>query len=88
MTESTGNRELTREILQAEGRRRGFDDWQRWVISACPLGEWPGRDMVDLDNVGDPGAWLESHQRERFVQGLNCLRYHTDGIRRQRVLFT
>lgn len=23
-------------------------------------GEWPGREIVDLDDVGDPGAWLQN----------------------------
>lgn len=28
------------------------------VIADWPS-DWPGRQFVDLDNVGDPGAWLE-----------------------------
>lgn len=28
------------------------------VIAPWP-GDWPGRQVVDLDNVGDPGAWID-----------------------------
>ena len=35
-----------------------LDDLNSRLRSAWPA-EWPGRDIVDLDFVGDPGAWLE-----------------------------
>lgn len=28
-------------------------DFPNWPL------DWPGRQIVDLDNVGDPGAWLD-----------------------------
>lgn len=34
------------------------DDSEEPVIADWP-GDWPGRQFVDLDNVGDPGAWIE-----------------------------
>jgi len=34
--------------------------------------DWPGRELVDLDNVGDPSAWLQeqiSDPRELLTHG-------------------
>ncbi len=33
------------------------DDLDSRLMSAWP-GGWPGQEIVELDNVGDPGAWL------------------------------
>jgi hypothetical protein len=30
------------------------------IIAHWP-GNWPGRQVVDLDNMGDPGAWIENN---------------------------
>lgn len=42
------------ESTQGEFNNPGLDDW---MMSAWPT-DWPGRELVELDNVGDPGAWL------------------------------
>jgi hypothetical protein len=35
-------------------------DSEEPIIADWP-GDWPGRQVVDLDNVGDPGAWIENN---------------------------
>jgi hypothetical protein len=40
------------------------------ILAAWP-GDWPGRQVVDLDNVGDAGAWLsEKLEGEPLAQTL------------------
>ena len=34
------------------------DNSEEAIIAHWP-GDWPGRQFVDLDNVGDPGAWID-----------------------------
>ena len=40
-----------------------------WIMSAWPS-DWPGRHLVELDNVGDPGAWLSNLGGEPISQML------------------
>lgn len=61
MVDVLDNRQLTWEILEAEGRRRGRESWQEWILEACPIGDWPQRRLVDLDDVGDPGFWIQDN---------------------------
>lgn len=39
------------------------------VMSSWPA-DWPGRQLVDLDNVGDPGDWLENHVVDPCIEVL------------------
>ena len=40
-----------------------------WMISIWP-GDWPGQEFVDLNYVGDPGAWLRNVFGEPISQVL------------------
>jgi hypothetical protein len=54
------------EDSQCESNIPEIDDW---IMSAWPP-DWPGRNLVELDNVGDPGAWLSNLGGERISQVL------------------
>ena len=39
------------------------DDKLAELAWGCWPADWPGRQWVDLDNVGDPGEWRESRRQ-------------------------
>lgn len=43
----------------------------------CWPGDWPGRLVVDLDNLGDPGIWLE----ERMLDTEEALSGNEEAIK-------
>jgi hypothetical protein len=60
--------------LELESSKRedgdvGYADLDDRMMAAWP-GDWPGRQIVDLDNVGDPGAWLSNNFGEPVSQML------------------
>lgn len=50
----------------SELKRQALDDW---IMSIWPS-DWPGRNLIELDNVGDPGAWLSTLGGEPISQML------------------
>lgn len=58
-------------------RNRDAIDQALWKL--MPF-DWPGRDVVDLDAVGDPSAWMEDHLPERPAQTLFDAEGNASGI--------
>ena len=60
-----------RPTLEGEGvgQEAIYPDIDDWMTSAWPA-DWPCRDLVELDNVGDPGAWLRNVFGEPISQVL------------------
>jgi hypothetical protein len=57
---------LQPESIQAELEITDIGDR---MMATWP-GNWPGRRIVDLDNLDDPGAWLEKHLPESVFECL------------------
>jgi len=57
------------EQLEEEQLGTGDDDLN-WRISCASPSDWPGQEIVELDNLGDPGAWLQDVIAERILDVL------------------
>lgn len=62
MNDRQNERELTRAVFETHAKSLGYSHYSEqglgWLIRLCPTHDWPGRDLVDLDNMGDGSAWL------------------------------
>lgn len=67
---------LQPEALQQE---LDGDELDARLMVAWPV-DWPGREIVELDNVGDPGAWLDQVISSPISEILFGLPLDEDGI--------
>ena len=62
MIDNPNERNITGEVLEAHAKSLGHSrysrDYSNWLIGVLPMHDWPGRDLVDLDIMGDGSAWL------------------------------
>jgi hypothetical protein len=56
----------SQEALQEELQDADLDER---LFSAWPA-DWPTQELVELDNIGDPGAWLQTEIGERIFEVL------------------
>lgn len=62
MNDRQNERYLTSEVLETHAKNLGYapvsEQYSYWLIGVCPTHDWPGRDLVDLDNMGAASYWL------------------------------
>ena len=58
--------EIDLDALKAEARRQGYSSWREFASRNWPA-EWPDQNIVHLDNVGDPGIWLQDLLEESLL---------------------